>query len=146
MLIDLRPAAIIRELRNKKKGLETDSSYPLYRKEYPALDNRYSVHDAFCKCWDAIEAKRYTWVKNNVFWLKGHFSDDFLDKLRKSNWLGIVDNVLRAASMTAQALLQAPVVLHGGEGRDMTLVISSLTQVILLPEGKFDKIFIAVVR
>ena len=47
----------------------------------------------------------------------------------------MVDNVLRAASMTAQALLQAPVLLHGGEGRDMTLVISSLTQVILLPEG-----------
>ena len=60
--------------------------------------------------------------------------------MRKSNWLGIVDNVLRAASMTAQALLQAPVLLHGGEGRDMTLVISSLTQVILLPEGKFGKI------
>jgi len=130
VLIDLRPAAIIRELRNKKKGLETDSSYPLYRKEYPALDNRYSVHDAFCKCWDAIEAK----------------SDDFLDKLRKSNWLGIVDNVLRAASMTAQALLQAPVVLHGGEGRDMTLVISSLTQVILLPEARTVKGFLSVVQ
>ena len=143
MLIDLRPAAIIRELRNKKKGLETDSSYPLYRKEYPALDNRYTVHDAFCKCWDAIEAKRYSSYleKMNIFFLlKGSFSDDFLDKLRKSNWLGIVDNVLRAASMTAQALLQAPVLLHGGEGRDMTLVISSLTQVILLPEGKFDEI------
>ena len=42
--------------------------------------------------------------------------------------------------MTAQALLQAPVLLHGGEGRDMTLAISSLAQVILLPEGKFDKI------
>lgn len=59
VLIDLRPAAVIRELRNKKKGLETDFSYPLFRKEYPALDNRYTVHEAFCRCWEAVEAKRY---------------------------------------------------------------------------------------
>merc|ERR1712003_557417 len=45
VLIDLRPAAVIRELRNKKKGLETDFSYPLFRKEYPSLDNRYTVHE-----------------------------------------------------------------------------------------------------
>lgn len=130
VLIDLRPAAVIRELRNKKKGLETDFSYPLFRKEYPALDNRYTVHEAFCRCWEAVEAK----------------SDDFLDKLRKSAWLGMVDNVLRAASMTAQALLQAPVVIHGGEGRDMTLVVASMTQIILLPEARTVKGFLSVVQ
>lgn len=75
-------------------------------------------------------------IRGHIQYTKYIFSDDFLDKLRKSAWLGMVDNVLRAASMTAQALLQAPVVIHGGEGRDMTLVVASMTQIILLPEGK----------
>ena len=57
LIIDVRPAAMIKELRNKKKGLESDYAYPLYRKEYPALPNRYTIHDAFVKCWEAIEAK-----------------------------------------------------------------------------------------
>ena len=41
------------------------------KKEYPALPNRYTVHESFIKCWEAVESK----------------ADDFLDKLRKSGWL-----------------------------------------------------------
>ena len=77
-----------------------DYAYPLYRKEYPALPNRYTIHEAFCKCWEAIEAK----------------SDDFLDRLRKSGWLATVDSILSVSSMAAQGLLQAPILIHGGEG------------------------------
>ena len=33
VLIDIRPKSMIQELRNKRKGLETDSYYPLYKKE-----------------------------------------------------------------------------------------------------------------
>ena len=81
--------------------------------------NRYSVHNSFCKAWEAMSAK----------------SDDFLDKLRKSGWLAAVDTTLWVASLTAQAVRQAPVIVHGGDGIDMTLVVTSLTQIILLPEG-----------
>ena len=139
VLIDIRSKSMITELKNKRKGIETDSYYPLYKKEYPGkecrilaliilfsnftsledLMNRYSVHNSFCKAWEAMSAK----------------SDDFLDKLRKSGWLAAVDTTLWVASLTAQAVRQAPVIVHGGDGIDMTLVVTSLTQIILLPEG-----------
>ena len=32
LIIDIRPGAMIKELKSKKKGLETDYSYPLFRK------------------------------------------------------------------------------------------------------------------
>jgi len=130
LIIDVRPAAMIKELRNKKKGLESDYAYPLYRKEYPALPNRYTIHDAFCKCWEAIESK----------------ADDFLDKLRKSGWLATVDSILSVSSMAAQGLLQAPILVHGGEGFDVTLTITSLAQIILLPECRTIRGFLGVIQ
>ena len=84
LIIDIRAGAMIKELKKKKSGLESDYSYPLFRKEYPNLPNRYTIHDSFIKCWDAIEAK----------------SDDFLDKLRKSSWLNIIDTILSDGSST----------------------------------------------
>jgi len=35
VLIDIRSKSMITELKNKRKGIETDSYYPLYKKEYP---------------------------------------------------------------------------------------------------------------
>ena len=51
------------------------------KKEYPALPNRYTVHESFIKCWEAVESK----------------ADDFLDKLRKSGWLRKVFILLKLA-------------------------------------------------
>ena len=42
VLIDIRPKSMIQELRNKRKGLETDSYYPLYKKEYPGIGMEFS--------------------------------------------------------------------------------------------------------
>jgi len=130
LIIDIRPGAMIKELKSKKKGLETDYSYPLFRKEYPALPNRYTVHESFIKCWEAVESK----------------ADDFLDKLRKSGWLSIVDSILSTSSAAAQGLLQAPILIHGGEGKDITLVITSVVQVILLPECRTIRGFLSVIQ
>ena len=39
VLIDIRSKSMITELKNKRKGIETDSYYPLYKKEYPGKEN-----------------------------------------------------------------------------------------------------------
>ena len=51
-------------------------------------------------------------------------------------FMSIVDSILSTSSAAAQGLLQAPILIHGGEGKDITLVITSVVQVILLPECK----------
>lgn len=38
VLIDIRSKSMITELKNKRKGIETDSYYPLYKKEYPGKE------------------------------------------------------------------------------------------------------------
>ena len=48
-------------------------------------------------------------------------SDDFLERLRKSGWLATVDSILSVSSMAAQGLLQAPILVHGGEGKEKKL-------------------------
>jgi myotubularin-related protein 9 len=63
----------------------------------------------------------------------GASMDKWLSKLESSQWLTHVKDVLTAACVVAQCMDKegTPVLVHGGEGTDTTLLVTSLAQLIL---------------
>jgi len=62
--------------------------------------------------------------------------DKWLSRVENSSWLSHVKDTLNCACLVAQCLDQecASVLLHGSEGLDSTLLVTSLAQVILNPD------------
>ncbi len=62
--------------------------------------------------------------------------DKWLSKLESCNWLTHVKDVLTCACVAAQCIDKegASVLVHGGEGTDSTLQVTSLAQLILDPD------------
>ena len=61
--------------------------------------------------------------------------DKWLSKLDSSGWLSHVKDVLMCACTAAQCLDTGSCLLvHGSEGTDTTLLVTSLTQLILDPD------------
>lgn len=62
--------------------------------------------------------------------------DRWLSRLDSSNWLTNVKETLNCACLAAQCLDQenSSVLVHGQDGLDSTLLITSLVQVILNPD------------
>lgn len=65
-------------------------------------------------------------------------SDKWLSRLGSSRWLTHVRDVLNAACLTAQCLVKekAAVLLTENTGTDLSLVISSLAQIIINPDTR----------
>lgn len=59
-----------------------------------------------------------------------------MSRLESSNWLSHIQNVLNASCLVAQCLDQegTSVLVHGTNGLDSTLLVTSLAQVILNPD------------
>ncbi len=62
--------------------------------------------------------------------------DKWLSKLESCNWLTHVKDVLTCACVAAQCIDKegASVLVHGGDGTDSTLQVTSLAQLILDPD------------
>lgn len=105
---------------------ETDLHYNQWRKISRPIGNLSHVSgllDCFAKLVDAC---------NDT----GCSTDKWLSRLDSSNWLTLVLNSLNSACVVAQCLDQegSPVLVHGGNGLDTTLLITSLVQIILNPD------------
>ncbi|KFV45087.1 Myotubularin-related protein 9, partial [Tyto alba] len=66
---------------------------------------------------------------------QSHNMDRWLSKLEASNWLTHIKEILTAACLAAQCIDRegASVLVHGTEGTDSTLQVTSLAQIILDP-------------
>lgn len=75
-------------------------------------------------------------------------TDKWLSKLDSSNWMTNLKDSLNCACLVAQFLDQegASVLVHGAEGTDATLLVTSLTQIILNPDCRTVRGFEAVVE
>jgi myotubularin-related protein 9 len=62
--------------------------------------------------------------------------DKWISRLDSSNWLGQVKELLTVACLTAQCIEEeaASVLVHGGDGFDSTLQLTSLVQILLNPD------------
>lgn len=65
-------------------------------------------------------------------------TEKWLQRLESSGWLTLVHNSLNTACIVAQCMAQegAPVLVHGGQGLDSTLIVTSLVQIILNPDSR----------
>ncbi|KAF2979898.1 hypothetical protein EK904_009171 [Melospiza melodia maxima] len=78
---------------------------------------------------------------------QSHNMDRWLSKLEASNWLTHIKELLTAACLAAQCIDRegASVLVHGSEGTDSTLQVTSLAQIILDPRCRTIRGFEALV-
>lgn len=123
LIFDTRSTAFVYNSKSKGFGIESDSHYSQWQKTYGGLGRHKELTDTFHKYVDACmdpESSTSTW----------------LSRLESSGWLKQVQLNINAAIIVGGALHSkgCSVLVHGGGGKDTTLVVSSLTQVLLDPQ------------
>lgn len=111
-----------------KWSCENEQHYNLWKKFIRPIGNfaqPSSYLDSFAKL---IEACNDT----------SSSTEKWLSRLESSGWLTLVLNSLNTACIVAQCLAQegAPVLVHGQQGQDATLIVTSLVQIILNPDSR----------
>jgi len=120
-ILDTRTSSTINSHKSKGGGSESKGHYPQWKRVTLDIDRYSSLPDSVGKLYAACADKKTgAWLSN----------------LESSGWLSMVEAVLRA-SLTIVDYLEtedSPVLVHGDNGMDMTLVLTSLTQILLDPE------------
>ncbi|XP_043271665.1 myotubularin-related protein 9 [Venturia canescens] len=122
-IIDTRSANQAQSARARGGGTEIDAAYPQWRKVYKNVPRLSELADSLYKLTEACSDTACS-------------TGQWLSRLDNSGWLNAVQSALNAACVAAQCLHQesAAVLVHGGTGRDSTLVVTSLAQTILNPD------------
>lgn len=134
-IIDTRTQNIAQMARAKGGGFELEVHYPQWRRMHKPIDRHHVLLDSLGKL---VEACNDT----------GSSVDKWLSRLESCNWLSHVKDVLNCACLVAQCLDHegASVLVHGSEGLDATLQVTSLAQVILDPDCRTVSGFEALVE
>ncbi|XP_015120258.1 myotubularin-related protein 9 [Diachasma alloeum] len=124
-IVDTRSTNQAQAARARGGGTEIDSAYPQWRKVYKGVPRLGELAESLGKLIESC---------NDVACSSGQW----LSRLENSGWLGAVQGAMNAACVVAQCLEQelAAVLVHGSSGRDSTLVVTSLAQVILHPASR----------
>ncbi|XP_057337860.1 myotubularin-related protein 9 [Microplitis mediator] len=122
-IIDTRSSSQAQSARARGGGTEIDSAYPQWRKVFKSVPRLSDLAESLSKLIEAC---------NDI----SCSTSQWLSRLENSGWLSTVQSAMNAACVAAQCLHQelAAVLVHGGAGRDSTLVITSLAQIILNPD------------
>ncbi|KAI5745772.1 hypothetical protein M8J76_014141 [Diaphorina citri] len=123
IIIDTRTQTLAQSAKNKGGGMELEMFYPQWRRVHKPVDKHTVLLDSLAKF---VEAS------NDVTCSM----DKWLSRLDGSSWMSNIKEILSCAHYVAQCLDQegTTVLVHGSEGLDSTLVITSLVQVMLNPE------------
>lgn len=134
-IIDTRTPTLAQLARTKGGGVEPEMHYPMWRKIQKPIDRHFTLLDSLAKLVEACNDTTST-------------TDKWLSRLESSNWLSNIKDVLTCACLVAQVIDKegASVLIHGAEGMDATLQVSSLTQVILDPDCRTIRGFEALVE
>ncbi|XP_023289363.1 myotubularin-related protein 9 [Orussus abietinus] len=122
-IVDMRSSNQAQSARARGGGTEMDAAYPQWRKLHKPVPRPSNLTDALFKLIEACNDANCS-------------TSQWLSRLDNSGWLSAVQGALNASCVAAQCLHQevAAVLVHGGAGRDSTLVVTSLTQTILNPD------------
>uniref|UniRef100_A0A8C8B0Y3 Myotubularin-related protein 9 n=1 Tax=Otus sunia TaxID=257818 RepID=A0A8C8B0Y3_9STRI len=117
-IIDTRSLNVAQQARAKGGGFEQEAHYPQWRRIHKCIERCESLIKLVEACND-----------------QSHNMDRWLSKLEASNWLTHIKEILTAACLAAQCIDRegASVLVHGTEGTDSTLQVTSLAQIILDP-------------
>ncbi|XP_040984876.1 myotubularin-related protein 9 isoform X3 [Aquila chrysaetos chrysaetos] len=121
-IIDTRSLNVAQQARAKGGGFEQEAHYPQWRRIHKCIERFNILQESLIKLVEACNDQ-------------SHNMDRWLSKLEASNWLTHVKEILTAACLAAQCIDRegASVLVHGTEGTDSTLQVTSLAQIILDP-------------
>ena len=134
-IIDTRTVATISSARAKGGGQESEAYYPAWKKINKAIDRYHFLLDSYSKLMEACSDTSVSHEK-------------WLNRLTVSSWLTHVKEVLTCGCLVAQCLEKegTNVMVHGSEGVDVTLAVTSLAQVILNPDCRTVRGFEALIE
>ncbi|KAM7331006.1 LOW QUALITY PROTEIN: hypothetical protein ACRRTK_010195 [Alexandromys fortis] len=121
-IIDTRSLNVAQQARAKGGGFEQEAHYPQWRRIHKSIERYHVLQESLIKLVEACNEQT-------------HNMDRWLGKLKTSNWLTHIKEILT----TAYCLSGGPcidregasVLIHGTEGTDSTLQVTSLAQIIL---------------
>ncbi|KAL6724353.1 hypothetical protein Aduo_019249 [Ancylostoma duodenale] len=124
-IIDTRAKQIAQNARSKGGGYESQMHYSHFRYMSFPIPRIREIHVALAKMVELCNDRQVS-------------CDRFVSRLAQASWLQCVSDSLNCAANVAQCVHceEVPVVVHGGEGTDTTLLATSLAQVILDPDAR----------
>ncbi len=127
VIYDLRDANVMKSAASKGGGYETDANYPLWKRVNRHLDRFDQLHGSFGKLVEACLGD----------------PSQYLNRLESSNWLQNTRQALYIACSIADELSNKDccILVHGWDGSDNTLVVTSLVHILLSPEFRTVKGF-----
>ncbi|XP_076801187.1 myotubularin-related protein 9-like [Clavelina lepadiformis] len=133
-ILDTRTLQSAQQARAKGGGFESEYNYPQWRK----------VHNSLQKC--AVQQESFVRIVEACL-DQSSSSEKWQSKLESSSWLSHVRDVLAAACLAAQCIDRegASLLVHGSDGMDSTLQVTSLAQVILDPDCRTIRGFLSLI-
>ena len=124
-IIDTRAVNLAQLAKTKGGGYELEAHYPLWRRVHRQICRHTILLESLQKLVEACNDTQSSMEK-------------WLSRVESSGWLNQVKEVLTTACLVAQCMNEesASVLVHGAEGMDSTLQVTSLTQVILDPDTR----------
>ncbi|KAK5880244.1 hypothetical protein CesoFtcFv8_023292 [Champsocephalus esox] len=121
-IIDTRTINVAQQAKARGGGIESEANYPQWRRIHKAVERSNVLQESLIKLVEACNDQ-------------SHSMDRWLSKLEASNWQTHVKEILTTACLAAQCIDRegASVLVHGTEGADSTLQVTSLAQIILDP-------------
>ncbi|KAI0223727.1 Myotubularin-related protein 9 [Lamellibrachia satsuma] len=122
-IIDTRSQTAAKLATAKGGGVEPEMHYPQWRRLHQQVERCNVLHESLIKL---IEASNDS----------SSSMDKWLSKLDSSGWLTHVKDIITCACVIAQCVDKecASVLVHGSNGTDSTLQVTSLAQLILDPD------------
>ncbi|XP_023655830.1 myotubularin-related protein 9 [Paramormyrops kingsleyae] len=134
-IIDTRTIGVAQQAKARGGGFEQEANYPQWRRIHKAIERSNILQESLIKLVEACNDQ-----SQNM--------DRWLSKLEASNWQTHVKEILTTACLAAQCIDRegASVLVHGTEGSDSTLQVTSLAQIILDPGCRTIRGFQALVE
>ncbi|VDK64215.1 unnamed protein product [Onchocerca ochengi] len=123
VIVDTRTKTLAQSAKNKGGGCESQMFYSQWKYIYGGTPRIKEVHDALAKL---VELCTETTIS----------VDRWISRLGSCGWLQFISDMLTCAATVAQCVhcegsAEVPVVVHGAEGTDSTLLVTSLAQLLL---------------
>ncbi|XP_062046856.1 myotubularin-related protein 9-like isoform X2 [Lepus europaeus] len=121
-IIDTRSAQAAKQARMTGGGTEAKAAYPGWKRLHRPLERGRPLQESFVRLVEACGDPEQS-------------MDRWLSRLEGCRWLAHVKEALGTACLAAQGMERegACVLVHGAEGTDSTLLVTSLAQLILDP-------------
>ncbi|CAK9297429.1 unnamed protein product [Gordionus sp. m RMFG-2023] len=133
-IVDTRSNLAINNAKNLGGGTEHESRYPQWKKIYIPID---------------ITCFQQSYKKLTTACLDVNItSDKWLSVLESCNWLSHLHTLLNGAKILSDLLKNtgSPILIHGTNGTDATLQLTSLIQILLNPECRTFKGFQSLIQ